>query len=285
MKTEEINIRDPFVVYEDGIYYLYGTRAKDFGRYVGGVDVYTSTDLSSWSEPHECFNSVEYGMNREVNWAPEVHRYKGRYYMLATFTRENGRRGTYALVSDSLMGPFVPHGETALTPEEWECLDGSLYIAKDGKPYLVFCHEHTQIIDGTMCYAELKEDLTGLAGEPVTLFTASSPYYVDKKPEGEHYITDGPFMYRTKTDELFMLWSTHLGGKYAECLVKFGGGEIGMDFEHVEPLITNDGGHGMIFRGGDELFLTYHTPNTKGKEHPAFKKLIDCGDSLKVEEI
>ena len=29
MKKEQINIRDPFVVYEDGIYYMYGTRAKN----------------------------------------------------------------------------------------------------------------------------------------------------------------------------------------------------------------------------------------------------------------
>ncbi len=285
MKNSEINIRDPFVVYKDGIYYLYGTRAKNFGRHVGGVDVYMSSDLENWSEPQECFNSVKYGMNREVNWAPEVHEYKGRYYMFATFTRENGLRGTFVLVSDSPEGPFVPHSKGPVTPEEWECLDGSLYIGKNGKPYLVFCHEHTQIIDGTMCYAELKEDLTGPAGEAVTLFKASSPYYVKKKLWGMHYITDGPFMFRSKTDELFMLWSTHLKGKYAQCLVKFIGGEIGMDFEHLEPLITDDGGHGMIFSDGKDLFLTYHSPNKSGTEHPVFKRLIDCGDSIRVEDI
>ena len=81
MKLNEINIRDPFVVYENGTYYLYGTRAKDFGCHVGGVDVYRSKDLESWSEPIECFNSEQFGLNRKVNWAPEVHRYKGAYYM------------------------------------------------------------------------------------------------------------------------------------------------------------------------------------------------------------
>ncbi len=45
IKANSINIRDPFVVYEDGKYYLYGTRAKDFGYLVGGVDVYVSEDL------------------------------------------------------------------------------------------------------------------------------------------------------------------------------------------------------------------------------------------------
>lgn len=57
MRKEEINIRDPFVVYEEGIYYLYGTRAQDFGIKTGGFDVYTSLDLIHWSEPMACFDS------------------------------------------------------------------------------------------------------------------------------------------------------------------------------------------------------------------------------------
>ena len=46
--------------------------------------------------------------------------------MFAAFTRENGIRGTFALKSDSLLGPFKPHSEGALTPYDWECLDGTL---------------------------------------------------------------------------------------------------------------------------------------------------------------
>ena len=148
MKSNDINIRDPFVLCENGKYYLYGTRAKDFGQRVGGFDVYISENLTDWSEPVECFNSITYGINRGVNWAPEVHKYKGTYYMFATFTRENGRLGTFALTAQSPLGPFEPHSKDAVTPEEWECLDGTLYISENGTPYLVFCHEHTQIIDG-----------------------------------------------------------------------------------------------------------------------------------------
>ncbi len=284
MKTTDINIRDPFILEKDGTYYMYGTRAKDFGRHVKGFDVYTSTDLVEWSEPIECFNSEENQMNKEVNWAPEVHLYKDAYYMFATFTRENGLRGTFVLKSESPLGPFEPHSKKAVTPEKWECLDGSLYISRDGKPYIVFCHEHTQIIDGTMCYARLSDDLSEIISEPVTLFSASSPYWADKKPEGEHYITDGPFMFRTKTDELLMIWSTFIKGQYAECVVNFQGGEIGTDFTHLPPLITNDGGHGMLFKKDSELYLTYHTPNRTGEEHPSFKKVIDCGDTLKLAD-
>lgn len=282
MKTNEINIRDPFILFENDTYYMYGTHLKIDGKHVSGFAVYTSTDLENWNDPVLCFNSAQYGLDRKANWAPEVHLYNGKYYMFATFTQENGRHATYSMIADSPMGPFVPHSDGPLTPEEWESLDGTLYINRDGKPYLVFCHEHKQIIDGTMCYAELNADLSKIVGEIVTMFAASSPFYADPPREGKHFITDGPFMYRSKTDELFMIWSTVINEKYAECLLKFTGGEIGMDLEHLPPLITSDGGHGMLFRDKNGLHLTYHMPNWAERERPHFHLVEDLGDTLRV---
>lgn len=285
MKNNEINIRDPFVICENGKYYMYGTRARNFGRKTAGFDVYISTDLENWSDPIECFNSEKFAMNHEVNWAPEVHKYNGAYYMFATFTRKsNNLRGTFILKADSPLGPFTPHSKGVVTPEEWECLDGTLYLNRDGKPYIVFCHEHTQIIDGTICYAPLSDDLTELIGEATTLFKASSPYWADKsKDEKEHRITDGPFMYRTKTGELLMLWSTFIKNKYAECVVRFTDGELGMNFEHLPPILDNDGGHGMIFKSEDKLYLTFHSPNNKNYERPCFIEIEDKGHNISIK--
>lgn len=280
MKKEDINIRDPFILKENDTYYMYGTRAGNFGCKVAGFDVYTSKDLENWSEPVECFNSEKYGLNKEVSWAPEVHKYNGAYYMFATFTRECNLRGTFALRSDNPIGPFVPHSDGALTPEEWECLDGTLYINKEGKPYLVFCHEHTQIIDGTVCYIELQEDLKKSVGKPVYMFSGSTPFYIDKKPDGEHYITDGPFMYRTSNGRLLLIWSTSVNDKYAQCVAISDNDEITGSFKHLDPLVTNDGGHGMLFMHGDQLMLTYHAPNTTDYERPVFRKLKDTGDMI-----
>ena len=285
LSNKDINIRDPFVLYENGTYYMYGTRARFFGKKTGGFDVYTSTDLKNWSTPKECFNSKKHRLNHMVNWAPEVHKYNGKYYMFATFTRKsNNLRGTFVLKADSPLGPFIPHSKGVVTPEEWECLDGTLYINPDKKPYIVFCHEHTQIIDGTICYAPLSDDLTELKGDAVTMFKASEPYWADKsKFEKEHRITDGPFMYRTKNGTLLMLWSTYIKGKYAECLVRFNDGDLSMNFEHLPPLIDDDGGHGMLFKTEDKLFLTYHSPNTSGFEHPCFIEVEDAGDTITIK--
>ena len=281
MLCSEINIRDPFILKDKEKYYLYGTRAAGFGVNTKGFDVYISDNLIDFSGPYECCNSEKCGLNRGVNWAPEVHRYNNEYYMFASFTKEEGLRGTYILKSDKPEGPFLLHSDGAVTPEGWECIDGTFYL-EDGKPYLVFVHEHTQVIDGKICYIELSEDLKKPVSEPVTLFSASEPAWADKKPDGEHYVTDGPFMYRTKENTLLMIWSTFIKGLYAECIVRFENGSIKDKFSHLSPLIDNDGGHGMIFEGEDSLYFTYHSPNKSGYERVCLKKIRDIGTSVEI---
>lgn len=283
MRNADINIRDPFILCEDGVYYMYGTRAANFGIETAGFDVYVSTDLENFSDPIPCADTAAAGLNFGANWAPEVHKYKGAYYMFATFTRkECGMRATYALKAESPKGPFLLHSEV-LTPAEWECLDGTLYIDKAGKPYLVFCHEHTQIIDGTIDYVPLSDDLTHAVGAPVTLFRASEPAWADKTAPDVHRVTDAPFFYRTEAGELIMTWSTFVQGKYAIAAVRFEGGELGTRFTHLDPVFLDDGGHAMIFRGYDDrLRITFHSPNTPGSERPDFRFLEDLGDHIRA---
>lgn len=283
MKLNEINIRDPFVLEESGVYFLYGTRAANFGIGTGGFDVYTSENLEDWSNARECFNSVQYGLNTQANWAPEIHKYLGAYYMFATFTKPNGLRGVYVLIADNPLGPFKPHSETSVTPEEWECLDGTLYISQKGEPYLVFCHEHTQITDGTICYLKLDKDLKRAQGNAEYMFSGSAPYWADNKPKGYHYVTDGPFMYRTSGGTLLMIWSTSVNGKYAQCIAESSNGEIDGEFIHLPLLFENDGGHGMIFNANGKLMLALHTPNQTLSERPIFKELNDNGNTVTIK--
>ncbi len=280
MKCNEINIRDPFILLDGGVYYMYGSRAENFAMQSGGFDVYTSRDLVNWSEPVCCFDSVLYGLDRGANWAPEVHKYGGFYYMFATFTQENDLRGTYILKSDSPKGPFSPHSNGAVTPKEWECLDGTLYVNEMGKPFLVFCREHTKILDGTICFAPLSSDLSEMTGEPITIFAASScPWVNPIGKKANHYVTDGPFLYKKKNGDLFMIWSSFVNNKYAELLVKFENGQLGTSFKHLPPIIDSDGGHGMIFEGEGNLYLTYHSPNESGLEKPIFVE-ISCENGI-----
>ena len=82
-----------------------------------------------------------------------------------------------------------------------------------------------------------------------------------------------------------MIWSSFIKGQYAELLVRFNDGELGCNFTHLPPIMDTNGGHGMIFENNGQLYFTFHTPNTKGFERPAFVALSDLGDSISISSI
>ncbi|MBQ5362051.1 MAG: glycoside hydrolase, partial [Clostridia bacterium] len=68
-----------------------------------------------------------------------------------------------------------------------------------------------------------------------------------------------------------------------EMLVKFNGKTLGKDFTHLPPLVDNDGGHGMIFSDGKKSYLTYHTPNKSGSEHPFYVEIEFGEDFIRLK--
>ena len=177
---------------------------------------------------------------------------------------------------------FVLCSENALTPDEWWSLDGTLYVSQDNVPYLVFCHEHVQILNGTVCYVRLNDTLTEAIGEPQLLFKGSDAY--DAQPNSEHrYVTDGPYLYRGKNNRLYMIWSSCIKGNYYQCIAVSDNDEIDGNWIQLEPIFTKDGGHGMIFTDLEgKLKLTLHCPNNSLNERPVFFDLSDTGETLKI---
>lgn len=286
MKKDDILIRDPYVLIHEGKYYMYGTRSLTTWKKPDdlndlGFDVYVSDDLENWSEPIEVFRRPDDFWSNQNFWAPEVHKYQGKFYMFATFYNADlNKRGTQILVADHPAGPFEIHSPDIVTPPEWACLDGTLYVDHSGQPYVVFCHEWTQIVDGRICYRKLSKDLTEPISEPVEMLKASEPTWSDV--DAERYVTDGPAMFRTKTGELLMLWSSLKDGQYVEAIAKSDNGEIDGNWVHNEELLfSEDGGHGMLFHDlNDQLFLTLHSPNVNYHEHPTFIEVVDMGHTI-----
>ena len=284
MKRSDINIRDPFVLVHEGKYYLYGTRGETCWGPADGFDVYVGTDLENWSEPVACFhNDGTFWADRNY-WAPEVYAYRGAFYMFASFKREGVCRGTAVLKAESPLGPFRPHSEGCVTPPEWECLDGTLYISPEGKPYMAFCHEWVQAGDGEICAIPLTDDLSAPAGSPFLLFRASEAPWckVMHHSSGKSgCVTDGPFFYRTGDGTLLCLWASFSEGGYTEAAAVSDNGDITGHFVQAEPLFKDDGGHGMVFRGLDgQLYLTLHSPNRHLEERPVFYPIREDGGRL-----
>ena len=285
MKTREIRIRDPFVLVDGGRYCLYSNRLFSPNGGGNGFDAYTGTDLENWDGPFRVFDPPEGFWADGDFWAPEVHLYKGMYYLFATFKAGNVCRGTQILRSGSPLGPFLPWSDGPVTPRGWECLDGTLYIDKNAKPHMVFCHEWLQVMDGEICSVPLSDDLKTSVGEPKLLFTASSAPFTKPVREG-CYVTDGPFFHRTEKGGLLMIWSGNSKNGYMTAVARSCNGEINGNFTHCEPpLFDGDGGHGMIFRDlGGDLRLTLHAPGESGFERAYFFDLIEEDDIIKITE-
>ncbi|MBN2471799.1 MAG: family 43 glycosylhydrolase [Anaerolineae bacterium] len=289
LKNTDIHIRDPFVVpiQAEGLYYLYGTTgAEAWTDGAQGIDYYTSANLEDWEGPFPAFRPPA-GFWADRNfWAPEVHAYRGRWYMFASFKAEGARRGTQILSADSPRGPFLPISDGPVTPRDWECLDGTPYVDRDGQPWIVFCHEWVQVGDGEVCALPLSDDLAAAVGEPRLLFRASeAPWAQEINSKGRRgYVTDGPWLHRLASGALLMLWSSFGAGGYTVGIARSESGDIsGPWVQQPEPLYAGDGGHCMAFRAftGD-LRLAYHRPNPTPDERPYFAPLREGETSLEI---
>jgi len=302
-KRADIRIRDPFVLADETTqtYCMYAQmdNRPDRGDSHKGVEVYTSKDLQRWEGPFPAFIIPKGFWADRMVWAPEVHRHNGKFYLFVTFTaretfgansqgRTMDKRGTQILVADSPKGPFQPFRNGPHTPPDWMALDGTLW-AEEGAAWMVFCHEWVQITDGTMELVRLTDDLSDTLGDPVTLFRATDAPWVKSLKEigGQHhgYVTDGPFLYRTKTGRLLMIWSSFGTQGYAVGLAYSTSGKIAGPWKQIEkPLFAANGGHGMIFRTFDNrLMLVLHQPNSGSQERAHFFELRDTGDALALK--
>lgn len=288
LAKEQIQIRDPYVLRKDdeGVYYLFGSTDPDIWKSRGiGFDVYKSRDLAAWEGPFPAFRPAPDFWAEKNFWAPEVHAYRGKYYMFATFKADGVCRGTQVLAADHPLGPFRPHSDGPVTPRHWECLDGTLFVDDEGMPWIIFCHEWVQIQNGTICAMRLSEKLDRAAGEPIELFAAGDAPWADPI-RGGNYVTDGPFVHRCGSGELLLLWSSFDDGLYAQGVARSAsGGILGPWEQEREPIFRSDGGHGMIFRTFEgELMLALHTPNNTPDERPVFIPLEERDGRLSVRE-
>lgn len=272
MIKTEVSVRDPFVLVYDKKYYLYGTRVDTCWGYADGFDVQVSNDLINWSEKKEVFHNDGSFWADQNYWAPEVHVYKHKFYMMVSFKKEGLARGTQILKADSPMGPFTPISEGPVTPKDWECLDGTLFLNRDNVPYIVFCHEWKQIGNGTICAMELSEDLTHTVSDPILLFDAKGTGWTRCVEGPDCYVTDGPFMWWMKDGSLGMLWSSHGEAGYGQAVAKSINGTIeGPWTQQEELLFEKDGGHGMLFETLEgQTMLALHAPNDTPNEKAVF---------------
>lgn len=290
MRTEEINIRDPYVITYEGKYYLYGTRSATCWGEADGFDCYVSADRKEWEGPIEVFHRPEGFFADRNYWAPECVRYQGAFYLIVTLGGSDRKKGTYILKSEHPEGPFYVYSGR-VTPEDWTCIDATLYV-ENGVPYIIFSHSFEDTPDGDMCMLQLTEDLKQAVGEPEKLFSAVEAPWAKPIPfakaefgiDGDVYFTDGPCLVKGTDGRLFMTWSSWGERGYAVGVAVSESGSVAGPWKQLErPLYPQDGGHGMVFLDFDGgMKFTLHTPDTKYEEHPVFWELVFTEDGLEL---
>ena len=295
---DSIVLSDPFILADKktSAYYMTGSggmlwKSKDLKLWDGPYSV-VQTDPNSWMGP------------KPMIWAAELHAYENKYYYFATFTNQAikidtvagnviDRRASHILVSDKPDGPYVPMKDDTFLPADKPTLDGTFWIDTDGKPYMIYCYEWLQNLDGTIEKIELKSDLSGSVGEGKVLFRASdSPWSREKDESGNdrpNKVTDGPFLFYTQTGRLGMLWTSWIYATYTQGVVYSKSGTLDGPWVHEpEPLTPPDFGHGMLFRTlNGKLLMSVHKHqivNGRTRRVPYLFEVDDSGNKLIVGE-
>jgi arabinan endo-1,5-alpha-L-arabinosidase len=262
------------------------------------VRAYTSTDLVQWTGPHIVFAAdaaTWKGADLRGIWAPELHAYRGRYYLFLTYNTATPlseqwrnwlprvKRASSVLVADSPLGPFRPFSDKPTLPEDMMTLDGTLWV-EDGVPWMVYCHEWVQIVVGTIAKVRLADDLSATVGEPTRLFFANDAPWAKRNDQYGCYVTDGPWLHRSKTGKLLMLWSGFGAGGYTVAVAESQSGKLpGPWVQQPEPVFTGHGGHPMLFRRFDgQLMMALHRPNRPPDERIQLFEMEDTGDTVRI---
>jgi hypothetical protein len=267
---DSIGLSDPFILADANThqYYMTGT---------GGL-LWKSRDLKAWTGPYQVAqpDPTSWMGPKPMIWAAEIHPYKGKYYYFATFTNRDikidtaqgsalERRASHVLVSSRPDGPFVPMKDATYLPANKSTLDGTFWVDKDKKPYLVYCHEWVQNQDGTVEKIELKPDLSGTLGTGKVLFRASDAPWSRENPRTApprpNKVTDGPWLFTTKTGRLGMLWTSWIYDVYTQGVAYSTSGTLdGPWKQEPAPLTPPNYGHGMLFRTFEgKLLMSIHS--------------------------
>ena len=284
----DIDLSDPFIMADatSQQYYMTGT----------GGGLWRSGDLEVWTYlgfPLQFNEEAWMGASPQV-WAAEIHAIDGKYYNFSTLTNGNitidsdghPRRAVHIMSSTLPEGKYtlISGGDATYVPAEKTTLDASYFEDTDGKRYLIYCHEWIQNGNGTIEYIELKPDMKGTVGEGVVMTRAHDATW-NTSP-----VTDGPYLFRTQTGRLGMIWTSWHGGRYVQGVAYSSTGKMNGPWVH-EPLpITPDNyGHGMLFRTFEgQLLMSIHSHRNINldaqhfERHPVLFVMDDSGDRLRT---
>lgn len=275
VSIDTMEMRNPFIYLdkENLTYYMTGD----------GGNVWTSRNMRTWQGPYNVLklDSTVWMGTAPVITSPEIHRYKGKYYYLATFTRHDvtidrvadmdiPRQSCQLLVADSVQGPYKPiPAEFPLLRADQASIGATFITDEYDTGYIIYSHNCIQNGDGTIQIIMLTDDCATQIGEPYIMLQASQNSW--SRRGGDDTATfspvmDGSFLFDTEGRELGLLFSTCIG-EIPALGVAYSEKDHGLNGPwHIEPapLLTGGYGQAMLFNDFDgTLVMVLHEEVTK----------------------
>jgi beta-xylosidase len=258
--ASRVPMGDPFIMLYEGQYYAYGTLSEN------GIVVLVSDDLQTWSVPSDvpgglALNKADVWADRWF-WAPEVYHVNGKFYMYYSADEH-----ICVATSDSPLGPFIQEVQKPMIADE-KCIDNSLFIDDDGKPYLFF----DRFNDGLNIWvAELEENLIDIRPETMRKCINVSQDWEKVWPRvnegsfvvkhnGVYYMTYSANSYESPFYGIGFATATAVTGPWTK-------------YEN-NPILQKPGelvgvGHSAMFTDKEgKLRTVFHAHNSKTKIHP-----------------
>ncbi len=179
-------------------YYLFGTAGRN------GFLCRTSPNLIDWFPAGYALRATDQSWGRGSYWAPEVFGYRGKFYMAYSARRDPDQGFRLCLaVSDGPAGPYADL-HAPWFDVGWATIDADPFVDRDGTPYIYFTKVGTEPnppgssqdrhLYGVTYGARLKDDLSGLDGDPVLCVRADQPW---EQVEKDHVLcNEGPYVFR-----------------------------------------------------------------------------------------
>ncbi len=265
-----ITMGDPFILVHEGRFFLYGTTAVN-----EGFKCWSSTNLLNWTDHGLAFRESETSWGGKTFWAPEVFRYRNRFFMV--YSCEPATNTSFAAriclaVSDQPTGPFKEL-RAPLFDNGWSCIDGHIFVDADGTPYLYFAKVGVipppprRYLSGIVYGVRLKADLSGIEGEPVLCTQADQPWELPES--GRSRCNEGAFVFKARNT----YYLTYSANHYAEPFYGIGYATSKSPLgpwtkSTTNPLVAQDKARGISGPGhncvihspdGKEQFVVYHT--------------------------
>lgn len=191
--TDITNIGDPFVLNDNGVYYMYATSSAD------GFKVWKSLNLTDWSDCGLCYFKKDSFAYRDF-WAPEVVRRNDGKYVMHFSAKDRASDGLRigVAIAECPTGPFRDVQEGKPMFDLGYCtIDAHCFTDDDGRHYLYYVRDVAENIVNGIHKSEiyvvgLDDSLTSVCGEHIKVLSPSGEEETTLNPLWQW--NEGPFV-------------------------------------------------------------------------------------------